>query len=233
MKQGPLVCLLVFSSTSAFAQFQPEVEVFPVRSEKRPHLAVQQVAVANCHTSDLPGAQREELATIKVTARGPWERSAQHLASEKAAEIGANCLLVLSSYGKDNAEYPVHRQYKAFRVTVQSGPWRVLASPQSLVSASTDNSSKPGFDMPRLSLRPLEKKPSHEHGDHLARAMGDAVFFHEAILEPGRVEPNAWEDVRRDVLEYFGEVERDKLDRLAQTGKAIRVDLRLGAVSQR
>jgi|CXWL01.1.fsa_nt_gi hypothetical protein len=230
MRRKILLGVLLFAAARARAQYLPEMEVTPILKEKRPHMLASKVAVADCYTSALPGAQREEVALIKVTVRGSWERSAQHLASEKAAELGANCLLVVSSYGKDNAEYPVHRSYKAFRVTVPYGPWRVPASAESLASAAA-GAAAPAFPMPRLSVPVIEKKPSVTHGDHLSRAMGEAVYVHEAVLDPARADPEMWADVVQDVREYFGAAEAEKLARLVEAGKMVRVDLRAGTVS--
>lgn len=231
MRRVSLLGVLLCTAARARAQYPPEVEVVPLLKEKRPHLLASQVAVADCYASGLSGAQREEVASVKVTVRGPWERSARHLASEKAAELGANCLLVVSSYGKDNAEYPVHRSYKAFRVTVPYGPWRVPASAESLASASTA-AAAPAFPMPKLKTPVIEKKPSEVHGDHLRRAMGEAVYVHEVTLDPSRADPETWRDVAQDVREYFGEAEAEKLARLAAAGRRVRIDLRAGAVSE-
>lgn len=186
MRRMALLGVLLCASSRAGAQYPPEVEVTLVLKEKRPHMLPSKVAVADCYTSALPGAQREEVALVKVTVRGPWERTAQHLASEKAAELGANCLLVVSSFGKDNAEYPVHRSYKAFRVTVPYGPWRVPASAESLAAAAASGSTGFDFPLPKLKAPVIEKKPSEAHGDHLRRAMGEAVYVHEIVLDPSR-----------------------------------------------
>lgn len=230
MRRAVLLAILLCIAAHTRAQYQPEVEVVQILKEKRPHLLASQVAVADCYASGLSGAQREEVAAVKVTVRGPWERSARHLAAEKAAELGANCLFVVSSYGKDNAEYPVQRSYRAFRVTVPYGPWRVPASVESLASTSTA-AAVPVFPMQKLKAPVIEKKPSEAHGDHLRRAMGEAVYVHEVALDPARAAPEAWLDVVQDVREYFGEAEAEKLARLAAAGRTIRIDLRAGKVS--
>ena len=231
MRRKALLGVLLCAASGARAQYPPEVEVTPILKDKRPHLLASNVVVADCYTSALPGAQREEVALVKVTVRGSWERSAQHLASEKAAELGANCLLVVSSFGKDNAEYPVHRSYKAFRVTVPYGPWRVPASPESLASAATSGSAGFNFPLQKLKAPVIEKKPSEAHGDHLRRAMGEAVYVHEIVLDPARADSETWADVVQDVREYFGEAEAEKLARLVDAGKTVRIDLRAGKVS--
>ena len=228
-----MLSVLLSGASRTWAQYPPEVEVTPILKEKRPHMLPSKVAVADCYSSELPGAQREEVALVKVTLRGPWERTAQHLASEKAAELGANCLLVVSSYGKDNAEYPVQRSYKAFRVTVPYGPWRVPASAESLASTAKSASATAGFDfpMPKLKVPVIKKKTTEAHGDHLRRAMGEAVYFHEIVLDPALADPEMWVDVVQDVREYFGEAEVEKLARLVDAGKTVRIDLRMGKVS--
>lgn len=232
MRRTALFGVLLCAASRAWAQYPPEVEVTLVLKEKRPHMLASKVAVADCYTSALPGAQREEVALVKVTIRGAWERSAQHLASEKAAELGANCLHVVSSYGKDNEEYPVQRSYKAFRVTIPYGPWRVPASAESLASAATASGSAGfNFPLPKLKTPVVEKKTSATHGDHLSRAMGAAVYVHEVVLDPSRADPETWADVVQDVKEYFGEAEVEKLARLVAAGRTVRIDLKTGAVS--
>lgn len=230
MRSAALLGVLLCAASRARAQYPPEVEAVPILKEKRPHLLASQVAVADCYASGLPGAQREEVASVKVTVRGAWERSARHLAAEKAAELGANCLLAVSSYGEDNAEYPVHRSYRAFRVTVPYGPWRVPASAESLASA-TAAAAAPAFPLPKLKTPVIEKKPSEAHGDHLRRAMGEAVYLHEIVLDSTRTDPGTRQDVVQDVREYFGEAQAEKLRRLVEAGKTVRIDLRSGTVS--
>jgi hypothetical protein len=221
--------LVAAAATGAGAQNPPEIEVTPVLTEKRPHMLPAQVAEADCYTGALPGSQREEVASVKVTVWGPWERSARHVASEKAAELGANCLLLVSSYGTDNEDYPVQRSYKAFRVTVPYGPWRVPASPESLASAA---SASVGLDSPFPKLKtPAAGKKASVHGDHLSRAMGGSVYAHEIVLDPSHAEPENWADVVQDVREYFGEPEALELSRLAAEGKTVRIDLQAGTVS--
>jgi len=233
MRRSVSLAVLICGVSQVWAQYPPEVEVTPILKEKRPHMLPSKVAVADCYSSQLPGAQREEVALIKVTVRGSWERTAQHLASEKAAELGANCLLVVSSYGKDNAEYPVHRSYKAFRVTVPYGPWRVPASAESLASTANPASGAAGVDfpMPKLKVPVIERKIPEAHGDHLSRAMGEAVYLHEIVLDPSRMNSQVLADVALDVREYFGEAEAERLTRLVEDGKAVRIDLRTGTVS--
>lgn len=228
-----VLTLLLCVPAGAQAQYPPEVEVVPLIPEKRPHLLASQVAVADCYTS-LPGGQREELAQIGVTLRGSWARSARHLACEKAAELGANCLQVLSSSGEDGKSYPVIRRYKAFRVTVPYGPWRVPASVQSLNSASA---AAAGAPLPTLGRMPVLKAPvvkrktPEPHGDHLSRAMGEAVYFHEVVLEPSALGPELREDLLQDAREYFGDAEHGRLLRLLGEGRPVRVDLRSGRIS--
>lgn len=234
MRRDILLVVLLGAASRAWPQYPPpEVAVTAILKEKRPHMLASGVAVADCYNSTLPGSQREEVALIKVTVPGPLGRSAAHLAAEKAGELGANCLLVVTSFGADNVQYPVERSYKAFRITVPYGPWRVPASPASLASAAASRSAAPAtpvFPMPRLQAPVIEKKPD-AHGDHLSRAMGEAVYDHEIVLDPSRADPETWADVVQDVREYFGEAEAEKLARLVEAGRKIRIDLRAGRVS--
>lgn len=229
MRLTLLLSVLLCPAARVQAQVPPEVEITPLIKEERPHLLASQVAAADCQAGGLPGTQREELALVRVTLRGAWGRSAEHLAAEKAAALGANCLLSVSASGKEGAEYPVLRSYRAFRVTVPYGPWRVPASPESLAAAAPEPFGSAGLAAP---MPPFPAREPAAHADHLGRAMGEAVFLHEVLLKPSRTSRETLEDLTRDVREYFGDASAAKLARLIAGDKVLRIDLRAGTVSE-
>ena len=202
----------------AAAQSLPVVEVNRIISEPRPHLPPQRVGVGNCY--GLSGEQRaEELATIKVSLPGPSERTAEHLAKEKAGEIGANCLFPLREAGEDNMRSPVQRVYKALRVTIPAGAYQIPASPGDFPRAAP--SPKGSFQA--TGFRAL--KPPEKHSAHLGWLSGKGIEKYEVIINPAGIEPAVWADIIKDVTEFFPEGETGKLRQAGQSGAIVGIDL--------
>jgi len=202
----------------AAAQSLPVVEVDRIISESRPHLPPQRVATGNCY--GLAGEQQtEELATIKVSIPGPSERTAEHLAKEKAGEIGANCLFPLRGAGEDNMRSPVQRVYKALRVTVPYGPYQIPASPDAFPKAPP----APKGSFQAVEFRPL--KPPEKHSAHFGWLSGKGVEKYEIIINTAGIEPAVWENITKDVTEFFPEGEAVKLRQAGQSGAIVGIDL--------
>ena len=203
---------------AAGAQSLPVVAVNRIISEPRPHLPPQRVGVGNCY--GLPAAQQtEELATIKVSIPGPSERTAEHLAKEKAGEIGANCLFPLREAGEDNMRSPVQRVYKALRVTIPAGAYQIPASPGDFPRAAP--ASKGSFQT--VGFRTL--KPPEKHSAHLGWLSGKGIEKYEVIINTAGIEPAVWEDIVKDVTEFFPEGEAGKLWQAGQSGAIVGIEL--------
>jgi hypothetical protein len=203
------------------AQPKPFVEIIPILNEKRPKLITQKVGLGDCY--GLSSAQREELAIIRVLIPGPLERTAEHLAKEKAGEMGANCLYPLYAAGEESVSYPIQRTYRALRVTIPSGPYRVPAAPDSIPSLeSADGSYKLQAFAPLKAPKIAESK---RHSCHLGWLFGGGVTLHEVGITTSRATPALRRDILKDFDEYFSDVERETWLRTIDAGGSVRVDL--------
>lgn len=212
-----LVCFF-YASASAWTQTQPAIEVLRIIQEPRPHLPPQRVGVGNCY--GVSAAQSvEELATIRVSIPGPSERTAEHLAKEKAGEIGANCLFPLNEAGEDNMRAPVQRVYKALRVTIPAGSYQIPASPGDFPKAA----SSPKGSFQAAEFRPL--KPPEKHSAHLGWLSGKGVEKYEVVINTAGIEPSVWDDVLKDVKEFFPEAEAVKLRQAGERGAIVGIDI--------
>lgn len=218
-----LVSILAIMAGDAQAQTRPMIEIVPISTEKRPKLALQRVGVGDCY--GVTGSQREEIALIQITVRGPWERTAEHLAKEKAGEAGANCLYPLYSAGEDNSSYPVRRNYRALRVTVPAGAYRAPASPDAIAPMGKSASA----DLPSLSEFPKLKVPeiraAESHNGHLGWALGSGVVSHEVTIDFGKTDAPMRADILKDIEEYFPENDYRRLSEAADRGGQSRVEL--------
>lgn len=220
-----LLSLCALTAAPAGAQSQPVVEIIPISAEKRSRLPQQRIGVGDCYA--VAGSQREELAVIQVLVRGPLERSAEHLAKEKAGELGANCLYPLNAFGADNASYPVRRNYRALRVTVQSGAYRAPASPETIASAGSASAAGalPSLsDFPKLKV-PVIIRPAESHNGHLGWVFGGGVLSHEVIVDFSKSEEAIRKDLLKDIEEYFSDAEYRRMLKAAEAGERSRIEL--------
>ncbi|MHB0996009.1 MAG: hypothetical protein ACYC2I_06545 [Elusimicrobiales bacterium] len=212
-----LLGLLLIMPPAVFGQAEPKVEISMIADGPRYHLALQRVAVGDCQAAPGP-AQKEELAVVRVTVPLKWKRTAEHLAREKAAEIGANCLVPLYSSGEDYVSYPVRREYRAFRVV--SGPYNAPVGPESIPAAAGGNRS-PG-PSGRMAFRPL--KPP-EKRDVLAWLAGKGVARNEIVVDLRLAGPDTLRDIGKDIEEYFPASEYAVFRKAAEEKRLIRIDL--------
>lgn len=219
----------------------PRVELELLTAKKLSSLPPGAVGVGNCFS---PVALREmkEVAVLTISVNGPWERSAEHLAKQKAAEAGANCLQPLASYGPEEDHYPIVRQYRAFLVTTSvttiDGTFRFPASPKTFEPLQQPLSSPvASFAAPALSTTPATKvEPSEEEGELLIApppedtgalwVAGPHIVAHEIVLDLKKITPRRWEDVRGDVKKYFPAAEFAVLEKAKQEGGTVTIDLR-------
>lgn len=222
MKAYWFLSLFTLCAAAGPAQARPLVEVLPSAAGAggRPHLPPQRVGVGDCYGA--PAAQQqEELALIKVTIPGPWPRSAEHLAKEKAGELGANCLLPVGAAGEDNMRSPVQRTYKAYRVMVPMGAYQVPAPPDSFPPASPSASSAGFFQSP--GFRKLT--PPEEHSAHLGWTVGTALEEHWVDIDTAVAGPEVSSGIWKDVEEFFPAAEYAKLKSAFRDRVIVRIDL--------
>ncbi len=232
--------LLLSAPLWSAAQPQPPRVELQLLVEKKPSaLPVGAVGVGNCFS---PVALREmtEVAVLTISVNGPWERSAEHMAKQKAAEAGANCLQPLSSYGPEEDHYPVVRQYRAFLVTTSvttiDGTFRFPAPartfeppPQPLptLGASFAAPAAAASTSPVLPPEPAEAllAPPPD-GAEAPWVDGPHIVSHEIVLDLAALEGERWEEVRKDVKKYFPAHALRTLEKAKGAGRSVSIDLR-------
>ena len=117
-----LICGLALSSPLAVsAQYaEPDIEVKKITSKDYTHTEEDElVIVSPMEFSRLQNktAGSEDIATIRIVFKGKWYKSADHLAQEKAAALGANCIILQESVGNEDWGAGAIRGYKAVRLT--------------------------------------------------------------------------------------------------------------------
>ncbi|MDP3542372.1 MAG: hypothetical protein Q8T11_07900 [Elusimicrobiota bacterium] len=233
---GARIALLSFAvgGPAAAQPIPPLVELQTIHDGKLSSLPVGAVGVGNCFS---PVALREmkEVAVLTVSVNGPWERSAEHLAKQKAAEAGANCLQPLASYGPEE-HYPVVRQYRAFLVTTSittiDGTFRLPASPKAF-----EPPPQPPAPLAAAFPAPAPAAPPEPAGEELLLARspeseeslwveGPHIIAHEIVLDLRKITPRGWESIRRDVGKFFPASDFETLKKARREGGSVSIDLR-------
>lgn len=126
------VGLAILFPLAASAQFvEPEVGVRRLSGKEYPPVAEDE---ASLMSSDEFYKLRnmvfsvEDVAVLRITFKGRWYRSADYLAREKAAALGANGLVLVESVGREDIGFGATRAYRAFRMTDSYGR-RIYTSP--------------------------------------------------------------------------------------------------------
>lgn len=230
--------LLSYGAGSASAQANPpRVELERLIKEKTHSLPVGAVGVGNCF-SPVTLREMKEVAVLTVTVNGPWERSAEHLAKQKAAEAGANCMQPLASYGPEEDHYPIVRQYRAYLVTTSvttiDGTFRFPASPRSFepmiqqmpsLAAPFPVAAPAPSTAAVAEMGELLIAPPPEETDTLWIS-GRHIFSHQIELDLRNITPRRWENIRNDVKKFFPASEFEVLNKAKLDGRPVSIDLR-------
>lgn len=205
---GGLLLLMAVLPPGSMAQYvPPRVEAdLMIAANKYPHLETDDVAVADCLNvyKLVADVRSEEIGTIRVTAYTPWYQTAEHLAREKAGQLGSNCLSKQYSSGLEGvpASYPFQISYRAFRMTKQTGfgslgYWIPISrNDMSPVVRAADNGPDQGRN--RNEAVPQEQ-PGHEH----LWSSGNFIYRYEIGMDTSKFTEAVWEDIAKDFKEYF------------------------------
>ncbi|UPT72761.1 MAG: hypothetical protein M0D55_12585 [Elusimicrobiota bacterium] len=218
----------------------PRVELQFLGERKLSALPVGAVGVGNCF-SPIVLREMTEVAALTISVNGPWERSAEHMAKQKAAEAGANCLQPLANYGPEEDHYPVVRQYRAFLVTTSvttiDGTFRFPASPKTFEPAPQP---LPALAAPAAAAPPAKLSAAEETAELLLApppegaeapwVAGPHITSHEIVLDLGAIDPRLWRDVRKDVKKYFPAPAFEALEKAKGAGRTVSIDLRRKSV---
>lgn len=203
----------------------PGVEVTKISAGQYRHVEEDEaVVVTEAEVASLraKSASAEEIADIRVAFKGKWYQSAEYLAREKAAAMGANYLVLRQSAGDEDLGAGALRSYRALRLIDFYG--KPLYQPQP-GQAAAPRPAPPAFTA--APAAPVtEKKPSPERHRHFAwvwRAH-PSVLSHTAVFDPAAAGPAEAGELAKYVRENFGAAAADKLERLLKKGAPVTVD---------
>lgn len=205
----------------------PEVTVNKISAGQYPHVEEDEaVVVTEAELSALraKSASLEELADIQVAFKGKWFQSAEYLAREKAAAMGANYLVLRLSAGDEDLGAGAQRSYRALRLLDFHG--KPLYKPQP-GQAAVPMSAPPAFTPAPALSQPAEKKPAAPEGHrHFAWAwrVHPSVLSHAAFFDPAAAGPGEAAELREYVREGFGVRQSAKLERLLKKGAPVTID---------
>lgn len=153
---------------SASAQFvEPEVQVQRLSEKEHSAVAEDEPSVMSAdefYRSRSGVFSVEEVAVIRVAFKGRWYRSADYLAREKAAALGANGLVLVESVGREDLGAGAVRSYRAFRLSDSFGR-AVYTKPEEGPRAKPPESVAP-VEKPRpAAAAPPATRRRHRHFD--------------------------------------------------------------------
>ena len=204
----------------------PEVAVNKISAGQYPHVEEDEaVVVTEAELSALraKSASLEEMAEIRVVFKGKWYQSAEYLAREKAAALGANYLVLRRSAGDEDLGAGALRSYRALRLLDFQG--KPLYQPQP-GQAAVPRSAPPALT-PAPAPPPAEKKPAAPEGHrHFAWAWRahPSVLSHAAVFDPAAAGTGEAAELREYVRERFGGRQSAKLERLLKKGAPVTID---------
>lgn len=227
---APVLAALLLAALAGGAAAQwvpPEIEVARVSAGQYPHVEEDEaVVVTEAELSSLrtKSASSEEIADIRVAFKGKWYQSAEYLAREKAASLGANYLVLRRSAGDEDLGAGALRSYRALRLTDFYG--KPLYQPQP-GQASAPRSAPPAFTAAAAPLPPPEKKAAspegHRHFAWVWRAH-PSVLSHTAVFDPAAAGAGEGAELAEYVRENFGAAQAGKLERLLKKGSPVTID---------
>ena len=113
--------IAILNAPPVVAQYvEPEVEVKRSAGKDYPHNEEDELIVVSpmeFNKLQIKSAGSEDIATIRIVFKGKWHKSADHLAQERAAALGANCLVLQESIGREDWGAGAIRSYRAVRFT--------------------------------------------------------------------------------------------------------------------
>lgn len=125
MRLRLIAVFVLLTPLAASAQFvEPEVEVRKLSERAHPSIAEDEPAVMSAdefYKLRNKVFSVEDVAVVRIAFKGKWYKSADYLAREKAAILGANGLVLVESLGQEDRGTGATRTYRAFRFTDAAG----------------------------------------------------------------------------------------------------------------
>lgn len=216
---------------------EPEIRVQSLSRAVYAHIEEDEVAVVSVDEFSRLRSRgpSEELAIIQIEFNGNWFRSADYLAREKAAAMGANALILVSSSGLEERGAGASSVYRAYRLTDVAGrPAYTKPPPAAPTSAlpveaavMSPGASAPPPDpiSPAVPVAvPVSAPRKHRHFSWVWEENPSRVS-HRLGFDPAKAPPEQREQLRRYVEENFPPVEKAKLKKAYKTRSRIILDL--------
>jgi hypothetical protein len=221
----------ILCAAPAAAQYvEPEMQIQKLSSKAYPPVAEDESSIMS---SDEFYKRRnsvfsvEEIAVIRFIFKGPWYKSADYLAREKAALLGANGLILVESIGREDMGAGAIRTYKAFRLANSSGNPIYMkpseeAPPAQQSATSTTNPAATPKPEKAASAAPSEPPRKHRHFEWVW-TKDASVLSHRLGFDAARASKDELEQLKLFVRENFRVAEYKKL--LRASGKRSKVML--------
>jgi len=223
--------LVAVTVCSARAQWvPPEVQVTPLSARQYQHTEEDEtVSGTETELSSLKAksASSEDIARIRVVSKGMWFQSADYLAREKAAALGANYLVLLQAAGDESLGAGAVKSYRAVRLLGFNGAPLYIRQ-----------EARPSYQQPPAAtageiLQPAAS-PQNQAGGHQHFAWvwrkGPHKLLHLAVFDPAKAAKAETEELKSYVRENFPQKEYQELMRSLKKGARFTVDLNKGEI---
>lgn len=170
------------------------------------------------------GVQRQDIAMIRVEIRGQWFISAEVVAKEKAASLGANFIVLEASLGGE--EYVgSSRVYRAVRLQRYDGLPVFTRSREAVEGARASRTPPPAPAFAPIKTRVPPMHDTEEELEWLWRNHHFVLSNRMGVDLSDIAEP-AWRDLENTVRLRFPKAEHEKLMSCYQRGSKVVLDLK-------
>lgn len=227
MKTSALTAALVaalLGATPAAAQYvEPEVAVQNLSEKTYPAVAEDEPSIMS--TDEFYKLRNksflmEEIAAIRIVFKGKWYRSADYLAQEKAALLGANGLVLVESIGREELGAGAVRSYRVFRLANSAGrPIYTKPNEEAPPAKPPEASSGSPFIAPKpaevaSAALPVPRR-KHRHFEWVW-TKDSAVLSHRLGFDAALARKDELEQLKLYVRENFPAAEYRKLDKASE-----------------
>lgn len=225
------ICASILCAAPAAAQYvEPEVQVQKLSAKEHPPVAEDEPSIMSAdefYRLRSKSFSMEEVAVVRIDFKGKWYRSADYLAREKAALLGANGLVLVGSIGREELGAGASMTYRAFRFTNSSGaPIYTKPAPEAPPAKPPEAPSGSPFIAPKpaetASVAPPSPPRKHRHFGWVW-AKDASVLSHRLGFDTAQASKDELKQLTLYVRENFPAAEHKKL--VKASGKRSKVVL--------
>lgn len=228
-----------FSASPSLAQMAPpDVEVKTLSERRYSHIEEDEPAVGTemeLASLRVRSADYDELAVIKVAFKGKWYQSADAIAREKAAALGANYLALQQSIGKEEWGTGAVKVYKAVRLTDFSGGPSYTKPPDDPLPQQA-KPAPPSAGVPSASVAPVSSPPAeplrHRHFVWVWQD-GPHQVSHRIVFDPSQATARDLQELEHYVARNFSRMSLRTLRAALKKGALLEIDLKGRALHER